>query len=368
MSGEPIPMVDLKAQYAALRGELEPALCRAMAETRYIMGPNVQAFEEEAADYLGAGYAISCNSGTDALHLALAALEIGPGDEVITPTFTFIATGEAIRYVGATPVFVDIDPRTFNIDREAVRAAVTERTRALLPVHLFGQPADMDALLEIADEHALMVIEDCAQSFGAVTADGQTGTLGEAGAFSFFPSKNLGCAGDGGLVTTADAGTAERLRMLRNHGQRQRYYHEIIGYNSRLDELQAVVLRHKLPHLDDYNRERRRVANSYDAGLADLDVTRPHRGPHGVHVFHQYTVLCERRDELMEALKAHDIASAIYYPVPLHRQQAFADAVAMELPNAEWVAERCLSLPIFPELDDARIDRICGVVRETLGG
>lgn len=367
MPAEPIPMVDLKAQYAALRGELEPALCRAMADTRYILGPNVEAFEEEVADYLGAGHAIGCASGTDALHLALAALGVGPGDEVITSPFTFIATAEAIRYVGATPVFVDIDARTFNIDREAVRAAITPRARALLPVHLFGQPADMDALADIADEHGLLVIEDCAQSFGAVTAEGQTGTLGEAGAFSFFPSKNLGCAGDGGLVTTADATTAERVRMLRNHGQRERYYHEIIGYNSRLDELQAVILRHKLAHIDDYNRERRRVAERYDDGLADVDVTRPHRGPHGVHVFHQYTVLCDRRDAVIEALKAEDIASAIYYPVPLHRQQAFADAVAMDLPNAESVSQRCLSLPIFPELDDARIERICGVVRAALG-
>ena len=368
MSAEPIPMVDLKAQYAALRDELEPALCQAMAETRYILGPNVQAFEEEAADYLGAAHAIGCASGTDALHLALAAVGIGPGDEVITTPFTFIATAEAIRYVGATPVFVDIDPRTFNIDREAVRAAVTERTRALLPVHLFGQPADMEALGAIADEHGLLIVEDCAQSFGAVTPDGQSGTLAEAGAFSFFPSKNLGCAGDGGLITTADAATAERVRMLRNHGQRERYYHEIIGYNSRLDELQAVILRHKLPHIEEYNRERRRVAERYDDGLADLEITRPHRGPHGMHVFHQYTVLCDRRDAVMEALKGDGIASAIYYPVPLHRQQAFADAVAMELPNAESVSQRCLSLPIFPELDDARIDRICGVIREALDG
>lgn len=368
MSFQPIPMVDLKAQYASLRDELEPALCEAMANTQYILGPNVGEFECDSAGFLGVRHALGCASGTDALHLALAALGIGPGDEVITPAFTFIATAEAIRYVGATPVFVDIDPASFNIDPAAVKAAITPRTRALLPVHLFGQPADMESLRAIAAEHDLLLVEDCAQSFGAATPAGQTGSMGEAGAFSFFPSKNLGCAGDGGLVTTNDDAVAERLRMLRNHGQRERYYHEIIGYNSRLDELQAVVLRHKLPHIEEYNRERRRVADRYDAGLAGLDLVTPHRDGHGTHVFHQYTVLCDRRDEVMAALKTQGIASAIYYPVPLHRQQAFADAVAMDLPNAESVSQRCLSLPIFPELDDDRIERICGVVREALGG
>jgi len=368
MSAQPIPMVDLKAQYENLRDELEPALCRAMADTQYILGPNVRAFEDEAAGYLGVKHALGCASGTDALHLAIEALGIGPGDEVITSPFTFIATAEAIRYVGATPVFVDIDPCSFNIDPDAVRAAVTERTRAILPVHLFGQPADMESLRAIADDHHLLIVEDCAQSFGAATPAGQTGSLGQAGAFSFFPSKNLGCAGDGGLVTTNDDAVAEQVRVLRNHGQRERYYHECIGYNSRLDELQAVILRHKLPRIDDYNRERRRVADGYDAGLADLDVTTPLRDGLGIHVFHQYTLLCDRRDEVMEALKTQGIASAVYYPVPLHRQQAFADAVAMDLPNAEAISRRCLSLPIFPELDDGRIERICGVVREALGG
>jgi len=366
MPAQPIPMVDLKAQYESLRAELEPALCRAMADTQYILGPNVRAFEDEAAGYLGVKHALGCASGTDALHLAIEALGIGPGDEVITSPFTFIATAEAIRYVGATPVFVDIDPHSFNIDPEAVRAAVTERTRAILPVHLFGQPADMTALKAIADAHDLLVIEDCAQSFGAAIAGNQTGSMGHAGAFSFFPSKNLGCAGDGGLVTTNDDAVAERIRMLRNHGQRERYYHEVIGYNSRLDELQAVILRLKLPHIDEYNAQRRRVADRYDAGLADADVTTPHRDELGTHVFHQYTLLCEKRAMVMEALKNEGIASAVYYPVPLHRQQAFADAVAMDLPNAESVAGRCFSLPIFPELDDARIDRICDVVRHAL--
>lgn len=367
MTDHPIPMVDLHAQYQALRGELEPAIAEALAATQYILGPNVQAFEREAAQYLGVQHALGCASGTDALLLALAGLEIGPGDEVITSPFTFIATAEAIRYVGATPVFVDIEPGTFNLDPEAVAAAVTARTRAILPVHLFGQPADMSAVGRIATEHGLRVIEDCAQSFGAATEAGRTGALGDAGAFSFFPSKNLGACGDGGLVVTDDDACAERIKALRNHGQTQRYHHPFIGYNSRLDEVQAVVLRHKLPHIDHYNTERRRAADRYDAGLAQLALETPARDETGTHVFHQYTVLSDRRETVMEHLRAAGIASAIYYPVPLHRQPAFANAgAAPALPQAERVAQRCLSLPMFPELADAQIDRICGVIAEAL--
>lgn len=362
-----IPMVDLKAQYASLRDELEPAMAAAMAATQYVLGPNVQTFEQEAATYLGVRHAIGCASGTDALHLALAVAGIGPGDEVITTPFTFIATAEAIRYVGAIPVFVDIDPDGFNLDPDAAAAAITTRTRAILPVHLFGQPADMERLGALADSHDLCVVEDCAQSFGAATPQAMTGALGMAGAFSFFPSKNLGAFGDGGLVTTNDDAIAERIRVLRNHGQTVRYHHEVIGYNSRLDELQAVVLRHKLPHIDTYNAERRRVAARYDAGLAEIGVQTPARTDDGAHVFHQYTILSEYRDALMAALGDAGIASAIYYPVPLHRQPAFADVCGdLSLPRTESVAARCLSLPVYPELADADIDRICTVIRETL--
>lgn len=368
MTASPIPMVDLKAQYESLRPTLEPAIVQALSATQYILGPNVQAFEQEVARYLGARHAIGCASGTDALLLALAALDIGAGDEVITTPFTFIATAEAIRYVGAVPVFVDIDARTFNIDADAVEAAIGARTKALLPVHLFGQPADMTRLGRLAREHDLVLIEDCAQSFGAATAEGIAGTLGAAAAFSFFPSKNLGCFGDGGMVTTNDDAVAERVRVLRNHGQTERYHHPLIGYNSRLDELQAVVLRHKLPLLDGYNRERRRIAERYDAGLSGLPLQTPARGGGGTHVFHQYTLLAEGRDDIAAALHEAGIASAIYYPVPLHRQPAFTDvAPPRALPVAERNAARCLSLPMFPELDDARVDRICGVIRGVLG-
>lgn len=362
-----IPMVDLKTQYQSLKPELDAALLQALESTQFILGPNVQAFEQEAAAYLGVAHAVSCASGTDALHLALRAAGIGEGDEVITTAFTFIATAEAICYVGARPVFVDIDPRSFNIDVSQVEAAITERTRALLPVHLFGQPADMHSLQALCEDRGLALIEDCAQSFGADIGGRQTGSFGQAGCFSFFPSKNLGCYGDGGMVTTNSTEIAERLRSLRNHGSKQRYHHDTIGYNSRLDELQAVVLRTKLKHIEHYNRERRRVAHRYNELLADCDLITPYEDGIGTHVFHQYTLLSERRDELMAALKAADIASAIYYPIPLHRQAAFADSHSgVSLPVTESVARRCLSLPIYPELADADIRRVAETIRSAL--
>ena len=363
-----IPMVDLQRQYQSLRPEIDAALQEVLAGARYILGPNVQELEQELAAYLGVEHAITCASGTDALHLALAAAGIGPGDEVITTPFTFIATAEAIRYVGAVPVFVDIDPRTFNIDPEQVAAAITERTRAILPVHLFGQPADLPRLQEVAAAHHLPIIEDCAQSFGASIDGVQTGAGNAFGCFSFFPSKNLGAFGDGGLVTTSCPTSAETLRRLRNHGSSERYYHDEIGYNSRLDEMQAAILRVKLPHIDQYNRERRRVAARYRDGLAGLPVATPHEDGIGTHVYHQYTLLTDHRDAIMEALKAAGVAHAIYYPVPLHQQKAFADLPGRPdtLPVTESVAARCLSLPIFPELEDATIDGICEHIRTAL--
>lgn len=363
-----IPMVDLQRQYQTLRPEIDAALQEVLTGARFILGPNVQALEQELAEYLGVEHAITCASGTDALHLALAAAGIGPGDEVITTPFTFIATAEAIRYVGADPIFVDINPRTFNIDPDQVEAAITERTRAILPVHLFGQPADMPRLQAIAEQHKVMIVEDCAQSFGATVNGVQTGAANAFGCFSFFPSKNLGAFGDGGLVTTSCPSSAEALRRLRNHGSSERYYHDEIGYNSRLDEMQAAILRVKLPHIDTYNTERRRVAARYRDGLAGLPVEVPFEDGIGVHVYHQYTLLTDHRDAIMEALKAADVACAIYYPVPLHQQKAFADLPnrPQSLPVTEAVAARCLSLPVFPELEDATIDMICGKFRDAL--
>jgi dTDP-4-amino-4,6-dideoxygalactose transaminase len=359
-----IPMVDLTAQDRALRDDIEHRVREVLAAGRFVLGPNVQAFEAEVAAYLGVEHAVGVASGTDALHLALVAAGIGPGDEVITTPFTFVATAEAIRYVGARPVFVDIDPRTFNLDPERVSAAIGERTRAVLPVHLFGQPASLVALGALCDAHGLTLIEDCAQSMGAGVDGRKTGTFGLAGAFSFFPSKNLGCCGDGGLVATRSAALAEHVRALRNHGSRAPYRHGEIGYNSRLDEIQAAVLRAKLPHLDAFNRQRRRVAERYGRGLAGAPVVTPFEDGAGTHVYHQYTILTERREAVAAALERAGSASAVYYPIPLHRQEAFAaDCAGLSLPEAERVAARCLSLPMYPELPDAAVDRICEAVR-----
>ena len=362
-----IPMVDLKTQYLSLKEEITAGILDALEKTQFILGPNVSALEQEAAAYLGAGHAVAVASGTDALHLALAAAGIGPGDEVITSPFTFIATAEAIRYVGATPVFVDIEPQSFNIDPQRIEAAITSKTRAILPVHLFGQPADMAAIEGICQRHGLLLIEDCAQSFGAACGSRMTGTIGALGCFSFFPSKNLGCYGDGGMVTTNSAELAEQVRVLRNHGSKVRYHHSVIGYNSRLDEIQAVILRAKLKHITTYNEERRRVAHRYSAQLAGTGITPPHEDGKGVHVYHQYTVLTDKRDAIMAALSAAQIASAIYYPIPLHRQEVFAAEYAgVSLPVSEEVAARCMSLPVFPEMTDAQVDEVVRVIKSAL--
>ena len=357
-----IPMVDLKGQYETLKTEIDSAILQALGETRFILGPNVQAFDQEAADFLGAEHAISCANGTDALHLALLAAGVKPGDEVITTSFTFIATAEAIRYIGATPVFVDIQPHSLNIDPDKIRTAITENTRAILPVHLFGQSADMNEIQSLADEFDLLVIEDCAQSFGSRYHDKTTGTMGSAGAFSFFPSKNLGCYGDGGMVTTGDAETAARIKMLRNHGSSQQYHHDVIGFNSRLDELQAVILRIKLKHIDAYNRKRLEVARVYNQRFAGSRFQPPAIPDDRDHVFHQYTLLCDERDAAREAIIAKGVSCAVYYPIPLHQQQAFSDTLQPELPVTEATAKRCLSLPIFPEMTEQQIETVCEAV------
>jgi dTDP-4-amino-4,6-dideoxygalactose transaminase len=366
----PIPMVDLGVQYARLKDELDAALAEVMTGTRYILGPNVQALEDELARYLGVEHAISCASGTDALHLALRGAGIGPGDEVITTPFTFIATAEAICYCGAEPVFVDIDPETFNLDPARVGDALTDRTRAILPVHLFGQPADLPQLQAIAQARELLLIEDCAQSFGA-SVDGRfTGAVGDAGAFSFFPSKNLGGCGDGGLITTRDDRLADEVRMLRNHGRRvDGYEHEVVGYNSRLDELQAAILRVKLRHIEAFNTGRRRVAARYRETLAGSDLVLPHEDGVGRHVYHQFTVLLpgDRRESIQSTLREQGVASAVYYPVPLHRQPAFSSYNrGGSLAHSESVAGRCLSLPIFPEMTESQVDHVARCLLDAL--
>ncbi len=359
-----IPMVNLKAQYAEIKDEIERGLAETIDNCSFILGPHVQAFEKEAADYLGVKHAIGCASGTDALHLALLAEGIGAGDEVITSAFTFIATAEAIKYVGAKPVFVDIDPQSFNITPENIEKAITAKTKAVMPVHLFGQPVNLPAIKAICDKHGLKLIEDCAQSFGASVNGKQTGGFGEAAGFSFFPSKNLGCFGDGGLVTTNCDKAAAKIKQYRNHGSDVRYYHDVIGYNSRLDEMQAVVLRAKLKHIDQYNAARRHAAHLYSELMADLPLTTPHEDGLGVHVYHQYTLLSERRDEIMKALQDQQIACAVYYPVPLHQQNVFKDECAgLSLPVTESVAANCFSLPICSSISDDTVKQIVAVIR-----
>ncbi len=287
---------------------------------------------------------------------------------MITTPFTFIATAEAICYAGATPVFVDIDPKTFNIDPALIEAAITPRTKALIPVHLFGQPADMAPIKAVCDKHQLTLIEDCAQSFGAAAGGKMTGTLGALGCFSFFPSKNLGCYGDGGLITCASEELAEQIKVLRNHGSRVRYHHSVIGFNSRLDDIQAAILRVKLRRIDEFNNGRRRVAHLYSELLGDI-ATVPYEDNKGVHVYHQYTLLTDRRDAIMATLSEKQISSAVYYPIPLHKQDVFASAYAgITLPVAEDVASRCMSLPVYPEMTDESVRLVAQTIREALVG
>lgn len=362
-----IPMVDLKAQYLTLKDEIDTAVIEALSATQFILGPNVQAFEQEAADYLGVSHAVSVASGTDALHLALVAAGVGKGDEVITTAFTFIATAEAISYVGATPVFVDINPDTFNIDLDQIEQAITDKTRAVIPVHLFGQPVDMPALITLCNKKNLLIVEDCAQSFGAHIDNKMTGSFADFGAFSFFPSKNLGCFGDGGLITTNNEKHANELRVLRNHGSRERYQHNVIGYNSRLDELQAVILRIKLKHINDYNANRRRVAQRYSNALKDTGIQAPFEDNIGLHVYHQYTLLSENRGRIMKTLQDNNIACAVYYPIALHKQDVYLNNYPnCKLPVTDSVVNNCFSLPVYPELEDEKIDAIVDIIKGAL--
>jgi len=357
-----IPMVDLKLQYENLKTEIDSALLHALSESRFILGPNVHAFEQEVANYLGGKHAIGRNSGTDALHLSLLAAGIKPGDEVITTAFTFIATAEAIRYIGAVPVFVDIQAESLNLDPQKVKEAINDKTRAILPVHLFGRAVDMDELQTVAEQHNLLIIEDCAQSFGSRYHGRMTGTIGQAAGFSFYPSKNLGCYGDGGLISTNDDEIAQQIRIYRNHGSIQQYHHDVIGYNSRLDELQAVILRVKLKHIDKFNQNRLRVARSYNRLLAGTNLDLPAIPKDRDHVFHQYTVLTDNRDQLQKLLLSKQINCAIYYPVPLHRQRPFVDANPRTLPVTEAISQSCLSLPIFPEMTEIQVKTVCDAV------
>ena len=357
--------LDLRAQFASIREEVMAAVTRVMDSQYFILGPEVDHLEQEIAAKLGAKHAVGCASGTDALILALMAAGIGPGHEVITTPFSFIATAGSIAWVGAKPVFVDIDPITFNLDPQKIAAVITPQTRAIMPVHLFGLPADMDSILEIARAHKLLVVEDAAQALGSRYGNHFAGTLGDFGCFSFFPSKNLGGAGDGGVITTNDAAVAERLRMLRMHGSKTKYFHEILGTNSRLDALQAAVLRVKLRHLDHWEKGREYRASRYrqlfeSKGLAKF-IALPPVPPAGYrHVYNQFTIRAARRDELKESLRLGGIPTEIYYPLCLHLQRAFAHLGyrAGQFPIAEKASQEALSLPVYPELTDANQDLV----------
>jgi dTDP-4-amino-4,6-dideoxygalactose transaminase len=360
-----IPLIDLKAQFEPLREQMRAAIERVMDSQQFVLGAEVRSLEEEIARYSNTKHAVGCASGSDALLLALMALDIKAGDEVITSPFTFFATGGAIARLGARPVFVDIDARTYNIDPAKVEAAITPRTRALMPVHLYGQCADMDPLMEISGRHGIPIIEDAAQAIGAEDRGRRAGSIGLLGCFSFYPTKNLGGAGDGGMIVTNDESLAERLRALRVHGGLTEYLHKEVGINSRLDALQAVVLRVKLPHLDEWSNERRRKADHYNELFSktslSYEVITPFIRPDGRHIFHQYVVrVPTHRDALMSHLNACGIGTKIYYPVPLHLQECFhyLGYQAGDFPESERAACETFALPVYAELTDEQQRRV----------
>lgn len=368
--GTAIPLLDLKAGYGPMREEIQAAIERVVESQNFILGPEVEAFEEEVAVYSQCRYGIGVSSGTDALLVALMAIDLRPGDEVVTTPYTFFATAGTIWRLGAKPVFVDIDPATYNIDPAAIEAAITPRTRAIMPVHLYGQMAEMDQIMEIAIRHKLYVIEDAAQSIGSEYKGRRAGSIGHLGCFSFFPSKNLGGFGDSGMVTTNDAALADRIRLLRGHGAYPKYYHQFVGGNFRIDALQAAVLRIKLKHLDSWSEGRQRNAAIYRdlftrAGLSRVIL--PYEAPARRHIYNQFIIRVPQRDALMKRLKENNIGTEIYYPVPMHLQECFADLgyARGAMPESEKAADETLALPIFPELDDEAKARIVGVIRDS---
>jgi dTDP-4-amino-4,6-dideoxygalactose transaminase len=370
-----IPQADLKASYLAQKSEIDAAVARVLAGGWYILGEEVAAFEREFAGFLGTGHAVGVGNGTDALVLALKACGIGPGDTVATVSHTAVATAAAIEMVGAAPLLLDIDKATFTLDAaELARVLETPhagagRIRAVIPVHLYGQPADLAAITPLVRRHGAALIEDCAQCHGAAFDGRRVGTFGDVATFSFYPTKNLGAFGDGGLVATGDAAIAERLRMLRQYGWRERYVSDIAGINSRLDELQAAILRVKLRRLDEDNARRRAIAAAYDAGLAGTGLVLPERAPRATHVFHQYVVRTRDRERLRERLKAAGIGTNVHYPVPVHLQPAYRGRVPLGpsgLAETERAAQEVLSLPIYPQLADAAVARVIAALRASL--
>ena len=362
-----IPLVDLKAQYSAIKEEMNAAIAGVLESAQFISGPEVKSFEEEFAEFCGAKYAVGVGNGTDALSLALRSTGVGPGDEVIATANTFIATAEAISSVGAVPVFVDVDPVYYNMASAALEAAITSRTRAVVPVHLYGQPAPMEDICSIARRHGLIVVEDAAQAHGASYKGKRIGIWGDLACFSFYPAKNLGAYGDAGAVVTDDEGAAEQVRLMRDHGRVDKYIHERIGVNSRLDSLQAAVLRVKLRHLDEWNRRRRHLAATYSGALSDFQwITAPEEIPDGRHVYHLYVIQLEDREALRDHLVEAGVATGIHYPVPLHLQPAYHHLGYREgrFPVSEALADRIVSLPMYPELSEHIVQDIAASIGE----
>jgi dTDP-4-amino-4,6-dideoxygalactose transaminase len=370
MSNSPskVPYLDLRAQYRSIKPEIDAAVSKVLESGEFVLGSEVASFEREFAAYCGASECIALNSGTSALHLALLAAGVGPGGEVITVPFTFVASVAAVLYAGARPVLVDIDPRSFNMDPAAVEAAITPRTKAILPVHLYGQPADMDPITEVAGRHGLVVIEDAAQAHGAKYKGRQVGSIGDIACFSFYPTKNLGAYGEGGAVTTSNAEYAQKVRMLRDWGQDRKYHHVLRGYNYRMEGLQGAILRVKLRHLEQWTEARRAVASKYDHLLTDCDIELPLEMPWARHVYHTYTVRTKERERFQASLAAEGIQTAIHYAEPAHLQPAYADLGYGEgaFPHAEAAARQVLSLPIYPELSADAIAQVARAVKNAV--
>jgi dTDP-4-amino-4,6-dideoxygalactose transaminase len=359
-----IPMVDLKRQYQSLKADIDAAIQNVLDDGQFILGPNVAELEKEIAAYHGVSHAIGVASGTDALLLSLRACGIGAGDEVITTPFTFIATADVISLLHAIPVFADIVTDTFNIDPGKVEEKITSKTKAIIPVHLFGHPADMDPICALAGKYNIRVIEDCAQAFGATYKGKKVGTRGDCGCFSFFPSKNLAGYGDGGMIITGNEDMAKNMRLLRNHGSVVKYHHTTLGYNSRLDEIQAAIIRVKMKKIEEFNDKRRINADLYRTLIKRDDITLPLELPGCKHVYHQFTIRSKNRDGVMKALRNENVSSAIYYPVPLHRQEVFThrNIRTENLTNSETCAAEVLSLPMFPELEKGEIEHVSNVI------
>ena len=364
-----VPLLDLRAQYAAMKDKIIFAVSEVLESQRCIGGPKVAELEEQVALRSDCRFAVGTSSGTDAILTSLMSLNVGPGDEVVTTPFTFFATAGCIARTGARPVFVDIDPKTFNINPEVIESAITEKTKVIMPVHLFGQMADMDAIMAVADKHGLRVIEDAAQSITSTYKGRKAGSIGTVGCFSFFPSKNLGCAGDGGMIVTEDEDLYNRLKIMRNHGANPKYYHKFIGGNFRLDPIQAAVLLVKLPYLDEWSQARRGNAAYYDGKFAGTVVKTPYIAPDCLSIYNQYVIRVPKRDELVAYLKERDIGCEIYYPRPMHLQECFAHLGYSkgDFPEAEKAAKEVLAIPVYPEMTEELISHVANAVLSFFG-